>query len=726
MINILIILLLIFIIGIIFFNNMNSYHSKNLVFTSAGDNTNFHKIWLNHNRNYDVYCVYYGENMDNYNLYSNNVDRIWKRKGSKFQNFHYIYTNYYDEIQNYERVFILDDDIVMSTADINNMFDYANTYDLWICQPSFSDDSKISYDITKNKEGNILHYTNFIEVNTPLFSKHILDKFMTHYDPILIGWGIDFLYMWSSGIEEKKRYAIIDKIICINPHDDMKPSKKRELNNIVDVDRRQEFWEIIKKKKNIPDYDIMVYNIIKENCKNLVFTSAGDNTNFYDYWLDENRNYDVYCIYYGDNNDNYLHYSSVVDKIWRRKGSKFQNFYYIYTMYYNIIKNYDRFFIMDDDIIISTDDINRMFNISENYDLWICQPSFTVESKISHSITQNNIDNILRYTNFIEVNTPLFSKYALEKFMIYYDPILVEWGVDYLYIWALGNITDKYAIIDTVLCTNPKDNDKKNKKREFYNISNSNNQVELWYIVKNRYNIPNINTMVFSTIKKDKMKLSPLLLEKDILNISLSQLKMLNMMKIFHNICKINNINYFLIAGSLLGCIRHNGWIPWDGDIDLMVDTNDIKKLKEKCMESDILMKNNMWFQDSTTDKNYKLPWSKIRDNNSCYIGDIDNSHHNGLMIDIFEYKKINNNDIILLNYDKKEEIFNMKDIFPLKKHVFEDTMFYIPNNYKKFIKYDYGDNWNTILEVEKRIPHEGNGYLEPYEACEFHKKLYK
>ena len=172
---------------------------------------------------------------------------------------------------------------------------------------------------------------------------------------------------------------------------------------------------------------------------NLVFTSAGDNTNFYDYWFENNRNYDVFCVYYGNNNTNYLIYSNIVDKIWNRKGSKFQNFNYIYKNFANLFNKYERFFIMDDDIIISTDNINKMFDISKEYNLWICQPSFTYESKISHHITKHNTDNILRYTNFIEVNSPLFSKYALDKFMLYYDPILVEWGVDYLYIWALGN-----------------------------------------------------------------------------------------------------------------------------------------------------------------------------------------------------------------------------------------------------------------------------------------------
>ena len=94
--------------------------------------------------------------------------------------------------------------------------------------------------------------------------------------------------------------------------------------------------------------------------------------------------------------------------------------------------------------------------------------------------------------------------------------------------------------------------DKKNKNREFNNVSNSHNQISLWYIIKNKYNIANINTKVYNTIKKKKLKLSSKLSNTDLIGINLSQIKMLNMMKIFHIICKTNDINYFLIEDSLL------------------------------------------------------------------------------------------------------------------------------------------------------------------------------
>ena len=265
-----------------------------------------------------------------------------------------------------------------------------------------------------------------------------------------------------------------------------------------------------KSKKNINSNYELFNSIIEINDNktqiqktNLVFTSAGDNTQFYNHWLGEHRNYDVWCVYYGKNDENYNMYEGLVDKIWKRKGSKFQNFHYIYTNYKDLLDKYDRFFIVDDDIVINTNDINNLFNISIKYDLWVCQPSFTEDSKISQPYLNKVIlGNYLRYVNFIEVGVPVFSKEALYKFMEYYDPILIGWGIDLLYMWVLGlEKENKYAIIDIISCFNPHDEHKNNKNREHTNIENHNNEVDYWLQIKNKYNIPEWKgNQTFSTI----------------------------------------------------------------------------------------------------------------------------------------------------------------------------------------------------------------------------------
>lgn len=55
----------------------------------------------------------------------------------------------------------------------------------------------------------------------------------------------------------------------------------------------------------------------------------------------------------------------------------------------------------------------------------------------------------------------------------------------------------------------------------------------------------------------------------------------LEMLKQFDKVCRENNIRYTLAGGTLLGAIRHNGYIPWDDDIDVMVPYPDYKKIVE-------------------------------------------------------------------------------------------------------------------------------------------------
>ena len=84
---------------------------------------------------------------------------------------------------------------------------------------------------------------------------------MVYYDPVLIGWGIDYLYIWANGLEHKNKYALIDSISCINPHDNNK-NNKRELNNVKNVHNRAQIWNEYKKKYKIIDWKHKIYSNI--------------------------------------------------------------------------------------------------------------------------------------------------------------------------------------------------------------------------------------------------------------------------------------------------------------------------------------------------------------------------------------------------------------------------------------------------------------------------------
>ena len=235
---------------------------KNLVFTSAGDNTMFHKLWYREKKNYDIMVVYYGNNHDKYEEYKNSSEYIFQRKGSKFQNFHYIYTHHKELLDKYDRFFVLDDDIIISSSDINNMFAISEKYDLWICGPTFplTKSCRISHRITISRNTNTLRYVNFIEVNVPLLNSYAVDKLMELYDESLIGWGIDYLYIWACGINVKNN-ALIDSVRCINPHNETKKDG-RELHKIKNAYNRAETWRNFARKHNMHDFKHVIWNVI--------------------------------------------------------------------------------------------------------------------------------------------------------------------------------------------------------------------------------------------------------------------------------------------------------------------------------------------------------------------------------------------------------------------------------------------------------------------------------
>ena len=229
---------------------------RNFVFSSVGDNTEFDNYWIGDNMEYDVYVIYYGENEENFNKYKSKVKYCEKRKGSKFQNFKFFYDNNHHIINTYTHFFILDDDIIMNVEEINGMFKISKEYNLDICGPSFIHPSKISHWVTQRQPFRLLTYTNFVEVNVPLFNKKALLNLMQWLTDDLIGWGIDCLYMWANGIDKKMSYAIIHKISCINPPEILKKIKKedRELFNIPKAKYRAQIWNTYAEKINCPKY----------------------------------------------------------------------------------------------------------------------------------------------------------------------------------------------------------------------------------------------------------------------------------------------------------------------------------------------------------------------------------------------------------------------------------------------------------------------------------------
>ena len=66
---------------------------------------------------------------------------------------------------------------------------------------------------------------------------------------------------------------------------------------------------------------------------------------------------------------------------------------------------------------------------------------------------------------------------------------------------------------------------------------------------------------------------------------------MVKMLETLANVCEVNNLRYYLDGGTLIGAARHQGFIPWDDDIDIMMPKSDcikLKKISEGGVQSEI------------------------------------------------------------------------------------------------------------------------------------------
>ena len=121
-------------------------------------------------------------------------------------------------------------------------------------------------------------------------------------------------------------------------------------------------------------------------------------------------------------------------------------------------------------------------------------------------------------------------------------------------------------------------------------------------------------------------------------NLRACQLKQLAILEEIDKICKRHQIEYWLDGGSLLGAVRHGGFIPWDDDIDIGMTLEDEKRFEAIAPKE---LPEWLFLQTPKTDPGSKEPITKIRDMNSLYIENGDDfcqPYVKSIYVDIFPF----------------------------------------------------------------------------------------
>lgn len=119
------------------------------------------------------------------------------------------------------------------------------------------------------------------------------------------------------------------------------------------------------------------------------------------------------------------------------------------------------------------------------------------------------------------------------------------------------------------------------------------------------------------------------------------QMRMLDILIVVDEISRRHDIPYWIEGGTLLGAVRHGGFIPWDDDLDIALMRKDYVKLL-KCLKEELPSQYKL--QTHETDKNYYLSFAKVRDMNSEIkeIGKYDEHYaYRGIYIDIFSVEPV-------------------------------------------------------------------------------------
>ncbi|MBQ7232387.1 MAG: LicD family protein [Bacillales bacterium] len=137
------------------------------------------------------------------------------------------------------------------------------------------------------------------------------------------------------------------------------------------------------------------------------------------------------------------------------------------------------------------------------------------------------------------------------------------------------------------------------------------------------------------------------------------KVKLVEMFQWFHDFCQENDLRYYALGGTMLGAARHQGFIPWDDDIDVGMPRSDYEKLKLLLANQD--NKHYVLEAPEFNTKDYYYPFSKLYDTTTTLIENTRFKIKRGIYLDIFPLDGIGNTlEESRTNFSKVKKQYNL------------------------------------------------------------------
>lgn len=154
------------------------------------------------------------------------------------------------------------------------------------------------------------------------------------------------------------------------------------------------------------------------------------------------------------------------------------------------------------------------------------------------------------------------------------------------------------------------------------------------------------------------------------------QLTQIEILKEIDFVCKANGLKYSLFGGTLLGAVRHKGFIPWDDDLDICMSREDYDKFIDIWEDDD---HPGFLIQNKEISPGFTQSFTKIRKNHTTFWqdGEPNNQYHLGIFVDIFPIDRMPNGiigrKIYQYNYIKYQVY--TREYVPIYGNMIEKTL---------------------------------------------------